>query len=59
MLPLLALLACAGCSGINTQQSVSPATFLMPGLMQADPAPAPTTPELAVPVTAPQVAAAR
>ena len=28
----------AGCSGINTSHSVSPATFLMPGLMQTTPA---------------------
>jgi hypothetical protein len=35
-----ALLAAAGCSGINTSQSVSPATFLLPGLMKADPSPA-------------------
>jgi hypothetical protein len=34
------LLLGAGCSGINTTQSVSPATFLLPGLMQADPPPA-------------------
>jgi hypothetical protein len=31
------LLLGAGCSGINTTQSVSPATFLLPGLMQATP----------------------
>jgi hypothetical protein len=30
----------AGCSGINASHSVSPATFLLPGLMQADPPPA-------------------
>ena len=34
------LLLGAGCSGINSTQSVSPATFLLPGLMQADPPPA-------------------
>ena len=27
----------AGCSGINTGTSVSPASFFLPGLMQADP----------------------
>jgi hypothetical protein len=37
-IPALVLLG-AGCSGINTTQSVSPATFLLPGLMQADPVP--------------------
>jgi hypothetical protein len=32
----------AGCSGINTTQSISPATFFLPGLhfLQADPTPA-------------------
>jgi len=30
----------AGCSGINVTKSVSPATFLLPGLLQADPPPA-------------------
>jgi hypothetical protein len=34
-------LAGAGCSGINTSQSVSPASFFLPGLMKND-APAPT-----------------
>ena len=29
-----------GCSGINASQSVSPATFLLPGIMQAEPPPA-------------------
>jgi hypothetical protein len=27
----------AGCSGINTSHSISPATFLLPGLIQAEP----------------------
>ena len=27
----------AGCSGINASQSVSPASFFMPGLLKADP----------------------
>ena len=27
----------AGCSGINVTKSVSPATFLLPGLLKADP----------------------
>jgi hypothetical protein len=34
------LLLGAGCSGIHASKSVSPATFLLPGLMQTDPAPA-------------------
>jgi hypothetical protein len=41
----------AGCSGINTTHSVSPASFFLPGLMQADPPPAPndvTRPEMPV-----------
>jgi hypothetical protein len=36
ILPVLALSG-AGCSGINAGGSVSPATFLLPGLMKADP----------------------
>ena len=27
----------AGCSGINTGTSVSPATFLLPGIMKTEP----------------------
>jgi hypothetical protein len=30
-------LSSAGCSGINTSQSVSPASFFLPGLLMADP----------------------
>jgi hypothetical protein len=41
MLP--ALLFVGGCSGINTTHSVSPASFFMPGLLQADPPAAPST----------------
>jgi hypothetical protein len=29
----------AGCSGINMSPSVSPATFLLPGLLKAEPPP--------------------
>jgi hypothetical protein len=32
----LALLG-AGCGGINASQSVSPASFFLPGIMKADP----------------------
>src|SRR5207249_10776985 len=39
MYPALVVLG-AGCSGINVSKSVSPATFLLPGFMQADPPPA-------------------
>jgi hypothetical protein len=34
----LGLLA-AGCSGINSGTTVSPASFFLPGLLKADPAP--------------------
>jgi hypothetical protein len=47
---LLAAGFLTGCSGINAGHSISPATFLLPGLMQVTP-PAPpvddTTPTLA------------
>jgi hypothetical protein len=46
MLPLV-----TGCSGINASKSVSPATFLLPGLLQADPAP--VNPEPVWPATLP------
>ena len=32
----VSVLACAGCGGINANQSVSPASFFLPGLMKAD-----------------------
>jgi hypothetical protein len=38
LLPLIALLS-GGCGGINASQSVSPATFLIPGLLKATPPP--------------------
>jgi len=34
------LLVGAGCSGINMSKSISPASFLLPGLLKADPPPA-------------------
>jgi hypothetical protein len=43
------LLLTVGCSGINASKSISPATFLLPGLMKADPPsqnPDPTLPEI-------------
>jgi hypothetical protein len=48
-LPAL-LLFVAGCGGFQASQSVSPATFLLPGLLKADPPRAlpdlaPATPE--------------
>jgi hypothetical protein len=46
----------AGCGGINASQGVSPATFLLPGLMQADPAPADSVnPVAPLPAAAPAV----
>ena len=33
LLPVVALIG-AGCGGINASQSVSPATFLMPGIIK-------------------------
>lgn len=49
---LLAAGFLAGCSGINSGYSVSPATFLLPGLLQVTP-PAP-----AIDATAPALAPA-
>jgi hypothetical protein len=43
------LLLLGGCSGINTTHSVSPASFFLPGLMKADPPPAPS-PDAVTPV---------
>ena len=37
-------LAGAGCAGINAGTSVSPATFLLPGLMKANPTSATNAP---------------
>jgi hypothetical protein len=45
------LLLGAGCSGINASKSISPATFLLPGLLQADPSPA--HPDLTLPLAEP------
>lgn len=36
IIPVIAVFS-AGCSGINMTKSVSPATFLLPGLLKADP----------------------
>ena len=35
MLPVVALIG-AGCGGINASQSVSPASFLLPGIIKND-----------------------
>jgi len=45
------LLLGAGCSGINASKSISPATFLVPGLMQDNPPPA--RPDLILPAAEP------
>jgi len=37
----------AGCSGINANGSVSPATFFLPGVMKADPPPSSDAPVFA------------
>jgi hypothetical protein len=57
MLALL-LLVVAGCSGINTGASVSPASFFLPGLMKADP-PASTPLPVAAAASFNQLALAR
>jgi hypothetical protein len=49
----VALLLCSGCGGINTTQSVSPASFFLPGLLKADPV-APVPDHQAVPAAVPQ-----
>jgi hypothetical protein len=50
---VLALLG-AGCGGINASQSVSPASFFLPGLMKNDP-PAETNAPVALPETSKEV----
>ncbi len=35
-----AVVVLTGCSGVNSRQSVSPASFLIPGLIMNDPRPA-------------------
>jgi len=49
---VILLAAGVGCSGINHTQSVSPATFLLPGLLKADPPP-PSHPDQVLPTEAP------
>jgi hypothetical protein len=46
--PALVLLG-GGCSGINASESVSPASFFLPGLLKADPPPKLSDPNLAPP----------
>jgi hypothetical protein len=40
------LLGGAGCGGFSASKSVSPASFFLPGLLKADPKPAPADPAL-------------
>ena len=42
LLPVVALMG-AGCGGISAGQSVSPATFLMPGILKNCPCPPSST----------------
>jgi len=57
MLAALALCG-AGCAGINASESVSPASFFLPGIMRADP-PAATNALVAVSDVSNQLAQAR
>ncbi len=45
------ILLCVGCGGLSGSHSVSPGSFFMPGLLKADPNPAP--PDATVPETGP------
>jgi hypothetical protein len=56
---VMVLVLCAGCSGINTTQSVSPATILTHGLLQADPPQPMPDPTLPLPEESPEIALAR
>jgi len=49
-------LAGAGCSGINSSQSVSPASFFLPGLLRND---APTNAPALTPVVSTEIASAK
>jgi len=57
MLAALALFS-AGCAGINASESISPASFFLPGLMKVDP-PAATNGLVAVSDMSNQLAQAR
>ena len=43
----------AGCGGISASRTVSPLDFLLPGIIKADPAPAPQNPVAPVTNTVP------
>jgi hypothetical protein len=53
------LLLAAGCGGFSASRTVSPATFLLPGLLKADPPPAPADPVLPERTPAQQIASVR
>ncbi len=50
------VLAGTGCAGVNTSQSVSPASFFLPGLLKND---APTNAPALIPDVSTQIAAAK
>jgi hypothetical protein len=52
-------IANSGCSGVNAQGSVSPATFLLPGLIRNDVPPADSTAPLPKPAPEVQVTQVR
>jgi hypothetical protein len=60
-LALVAALSVAtgGCGGINASHSISPASFLLPGLLKAQPRPAPADETLPDAAPAREVALAR
>ena len=51
------LLLVTGCGGFSASKSISPASFLLPGLLKADPPPA--QPERALPQDEPGTEVAR
>jgi hypothetical protein len=53
------LVLVTGCGGLNMRQSVSPASFFLPGLLKTEPPPAPRQPAPPVESPAAQVAFAR
>jgi hypothetical protein len=57
-IPAVLALAGAGCGGINAGQSISPASFFLPGIMKVD-SPAVTNAPVAVADMSNQLALAR
>ena len=54
--PAALVLTSAGCSGINSSQSISPASFFLPGLLKND---APTNAPALTPVSSSEIASAK